>query len=194
MNFEGWETNRTFEVFDRTDRLFEQDMIATGTHGSQRQGSATIGWRMVMGGDDERQRKMWREKALTVIWTPALRRETVGVGVDSTPGWRMRQQQMEALLGAKPPDCSRAQWGMDGSIGKQQHTERQWRWRDWVCAGNGKKEGWWVAFWKRVAKGVMDSERGMELFGRLCRISVVVSNLLFAACGRQPKPTEMGVS
>ena len=31
-------------------------------------------------------------------------------------------------------------------------------------------------------EGVMDSERGMERFGHLCRISVVVSHLLFAVC------------
>ena len=41
---------------------------------------------------------MWQERVLMVIWTPALRRETVGAGVDSSPGWHMRQQ-MEALLG-----------------------------------------------------------------------------------------------
>ena len=51
-----------------------------------------------MGGDDERWRKVWQETALTVIWTPALRRETVGAGVDDSLGWQMRQQ-MEVLLG-----------------------------------------------------------------------------------------------
>ena len=53
---------------------------AAGAQGSQRQGSATIGWRTVMEGDDKRRRKVWRKKALTLIWTPALRRETVGAG------------------------------------------------------------------------------------------------------------------
>jgi len=39
-------------------------------------------------------------KALTVIWTPALRQETVGTGVDGSgnSGWRIRQQT-EAWLG-----------------------------------------------------------------------------------------------
>jgi hypothetical protein len=51
-----------------------------------------------MGRDDEGRPKVWQEKALTVIWTLALRRETVGTGVDGSPGRQMRQQ-MEALLG-----------------------------------------------------------------------------------------------
>ena len=41
--------------------------IAAGMYGSQRFGSAMIGWRTVMGGDDERRRKAWQEKASTVI-------------------------------------------------------------------------------------------------------------------------------
>ena len=63
---------------------------------------ARLGYDRLANGNDERRRKMWQEKALTVIvWTPALRRETVGACLESSPGWQMRQQQkneMEALL------------------------------------------------------------------------------------------------
>jgi len=61
-------------------------VAATGTHGSPRQGSATIGWRMVVGGGDEGRRKVWQEEALTVTWTPALRRESIGASADGSPG------------------------------------------------------------------------------------------------------------
>ena len=80
-------------------------VATTGTHGSQGQGSATIGWRMV---NDGGRQKVWQEKALTVIWTPALRRETVGADVEGSSAWQMKQQ-MEALLGVKPQDRGRAQ-------------------------------------------------------------------------------------
>ena len=53
-----------------------------------------------MGGDDEGWGKVWQEKTLTAIWTPALRRGAVGAGVDGSPGWQMREQ-MEALLGGQ---------------------------------------------------------------------------------------------
>jgi hypothetical protein len=36
----------------------EELSCCCATHGSQRQGLATIGWRMVMGGDDEGRRKV----------------------------------------------------------------------------------------------------------------------------------------
>ena len=83
-------------------------VATTGTHGSQRQGSVTIGWQMVMEGDDGGRGKVWQEKASTVIWTPALGRKIVGADVDGSSAWQMKQQ-MEALLGAKPQDRGRAQ-------------------------------------------------------------------------------------
>jgi len=42
-------------------------VATTGTHGSQRQGSATIGWQMVIEGDDGGRQEVWQERALTVI-------------------------------------------------------------------------------------------------------------------------------
>jgi len=63
---------------------------------------------MVIEGDDGGRQEVWQERALTVIWTPALRRETVGADVNGSSACQMRQQ-MEALLGAKPRDRGRAQ-------------------------------------------------------------------------------------
>jgi hypothetical protein len=38
--------------------------FSAGIRGSQRQGSAAIGRRMVMEGDDERRRKVWQERGI----------------------------------------------------------------------------------------------------------------------------------
>jgi hypothetical protein len=60
--------------------------VAAGTHGSQRQDSATIGWQTTIGGDDEQVAQSVAGNGVDGYMDAG----TVGTGVDGSLGWQMR--------------------------------------------------------------------------------------------------------
>jgi hypothetical protein len=67
--------------------------VAAGTHGSQKQDSATIGRRTIIGGDNEQVGKSVAGNGVDgymVAGIEVRKAGTIGAGVDGSSDWQMR--------------------------------------------------------------------------------------------------------